>query len=70
MFSVQTLTLLMRNLRRFSGEHFANLTIILLYCFSANQFEVVKSFWPRVCSIFDTDIPIHLVSIHHYMHAA
>ena len=33
-------------------------------------FEVVKLFWPRVYSISNTDIPIHLGSIHRCMNAA
>lgn len=32
--------------------------------------EVVKLFWPRVYSISNTDIPIHLGSIHRCMNAA
>ena len=31
---------------------------------------VVKSFWPRVYSISNTDIPIHSGSTHRYMNAA
>jgi hypothetical protein len=30
---------------------------------------VVKSFWPRVCSIYNTDIPIHLATVHRYKNA-
>jgi len=35
-----------------------------------HELVVVKSFWPRVYSISNTDIPIHLGSIHNCMNAA